>query len=237
MARSRTAGASSSSAARIAASRASSSVTASSAATRVAGVETGEYHFAQQIKQDQYDRVKALPAVEARILKFGGWPTAVVNHKQGAMTNKKLRQALQAALDMEPTLAAGIGNKAFYRVDGALFPPEQALWHSQAATTGYNQRNKDKARKLLQDAGYKGAAMKLHRLVKLREDGAFVPQIANYTWPAVMAKVDEINRSLRKRTQFPPGLYKLVDLANRKARSEQEFRTYLREIEWHLRMT
>jgi hypothetical protein len=89
----------------------------------------------------------------------------------------------------------------------------------------------------LTDPGYKEAAVKLHRLVKLREDGSFVPQIANYSWPALLARVDEINRSLRKRTRFPPGLYKLVDLANRKARSEQEFRTYLREIEWHIKMT
>ncbi len=89
----------------------------------------------------------------------------------------------------------------------------------------------------LSDSGYKEAAMRLHRLVKVREDGSFVPQIANYTFPALIAKVEEVNRSLRKRTVFPPGLYKLVDLANRKARSEQEFRTYLREIEWHLRMT
>jgi len=72
--------------------------------------------------------------------------------------------------------------------------------------------------------------------VKVREEGSFVPQIANYTWPQLLGKVDEINRSLRKRTRFPPGLYKLVDLANRKARSEQEFRTYLREIEWHMKM-
>ena|SRR6266511_2394822 len=89
----------------------------------------------------------------------------------------------------------------------------------------------------LTDAGYKEAAMRLHRLVKVREDGSFVPQVANYAFPALTGKVDEINRSLRRRTVFPPGLYKLVDLANRKARSEQEFRTYLREIEWHLRMT
>jgi len=92
-------------------------------------------------------------------------------------------------------------------------------------------------RPILQDPPYKAAAVRLHRLVKLREEGSFVPQIANYTWPQLLGKVDEINRSLRKRTRFPPGLYKLVDLANRKARSEQEFRTYLREIEWHMKMT
>lgn len=92
-------------------------------------------------------------------------------------------------------------------------------------------------RPILQDPGYKESAVRLHRLVKLREEGSFVPQIANYTWPALLGKIDELNRSLRKRTRFPPGLYKLVDLANRKARSEQEFRTYIREIEWHLKMT
>ena len=92
-------------------------------------------------------------------------------------------------------------------------------------------------RPILQDPGYKEAPVRLHRLVKVREEGSFVPQIANYTWPALLGKIDELNRSLRKRTRFAPGLYKLVDLANRKARSEQEFRTYIREVEWHLKMT
>ncbi|GEM_PF-6002674 len=92
-------------------------------------------------------------------------------------------------------------------------------------------------RSILGDQPYKEAAVRLHRLVKVREDGSYVPQIANYTWPALLGKIDEINRSLRKRTRFPPGLYKLVDLANRKARSEQEFRTYVREIEWHMKLT
>jgi peptide/nickel transport system substrate-binding protein len=125
-------------------------------AVRLAGVETGEYHFAHQIKQDQYDRIKTLPGIRPRVIKFGGWATAVINHKQGLMTNKTLRQALQAALDMEPILAAGFGNKAFYRADGAVFPPEQGLWHTPAGTAAYNQKSKDKARKLLQEAGYKG---------------------------------------------------------------------------------
>ena len=125
-------------------------------AVRLAGVETGEYHFGQQIKQDQYDRVKTIAALDARVVKPSGWTTAVLNHKQGLMTQKKLRQAFQAALDMEPIMAAGFGNKEFYRLDGALFYPEQTAWHSQAAVSAYNQKGKDKAKKLLQEAGYKG---------------------------------------------------------------------------------
>ena len=72
------------------------------------------------------------------------------------MANKKLRQAFLAALDMEPIMAAGFGNKAFYRIDGALFYPEQTAWHSQGGVTGYNQKNPAQGARLLKEAGYKG---------------------------------------------------------------------------------
>ena len=125
-------------------------------AVRLAGVETGEFHFAQQIKPDQYERIKGVAAVEARIVKPYGWITAVPNHKEGVMTSKKLRQAMLAALDMEPIMGAAMGNKDFYRLDGALFFPEQGLWYATTALTAYNQRDRDKARKLLREAGYAG---------------------------------------------------------------------------------
>jgi peptide/nickel transport system substrate-binding protein len=127
---------------------------------RLAGVETGEYDFAQQIKQDQYDRVKTMRDVDARVIKPSGWSTAVMNHKQGLMTDKRLRQAFQAALDMEPIMAAGFGHKDFYRLDGALMYPEQPQWHSKVATELYNQKNKAKAQKLLKDAGYSGTPVR-----------------------------------------------------------------------------
>jgi len=123
---------------------------------RLAGVETGEYHFAQNIKQDQYDRIKGIPGLVANIVKPYGWITAVPNHKQGVMAHRKVRQAFLASLDMEPIMSAGIGNKAFYRLDGALFYPEMGPAHTQAGAGAYNQRNRDRARALLQEAGYKG---------------------------------------------------------------------------------
>jgi peptide/nickel transport system substrate-binding protein len=129
-------------------------------AVRLAGVETGEYHFAQQIKPDQYDRIKTMAGVEARIVKPYGWITAVPNHKEGLMTNKKLRQAFQAALDMEPIMGAAMGNKDFYRLDGAVFFPEQGLWYSTAGLPSYNQRDQGKARRLLKEAGYAGQPLR-----------------------------------------------------------------------------
>jgi peptide/nickel transport system substrate-binding protein len=125
-------------------------------AVRLAGVETGEYHFAQLIKPDQYDRMKTMPGVTAGIIKPSAWTTAVLNHKQGPMTDKRVRQAFQAALDMEPIMAAGFGHKAFYRLDPGLLHVEQPQWHSKVGGELYDQHNPARARQLLREAGYAG---------------------------------------------------------------------------------
>jgi peptide/nickel transport system substrate-binding protein len=123
-------------------------------AVRLAGVETGEYHYGQQIQQDQYERIKKLRDVVPAIIKPSSWSTAVLNHKQGLMTDRRIRQAFQAALDMEPIMAAGFGDKAFYRLDPGLLFVEQPQWHSRAGAELYNQKNKAKAQKLLKEAAY-----------------------------------------------------------------------------------
>jgi peptide/nickel transport system substrate-binding protein len=124
-------------------------------AIREAGVQTGEYHYAQQLKPDAYERLRKLPEVEPVVVKPYGWATAILNAKQGVMTNKKLRQAFQARLDIEPMMQAAMGHPDFYRLDPGVFFPEQA-WHSKAGGELYNQRNKEKARQLLKESGYQG---------------------------------------------------------------------------------
>jgi peptide/nickel transport system substrate-binding protein len=124
-------------------------------AVRLAGVESGSYHYSTNIKQDQYERLLTMRSVEPRIGSLS-WIAAVLNHQQGLMTSKKLRQAFQAALDMEPIMAAAVGHPLFYRLDPGLWPPELVLWHSKAGGAAYNQKDKEKARRLLKEAGYAG---------------------------------------------------------------------------------
>jgi peptide/nickel transport system substrate-binding protein len=128
-------------------------------ATRQAGMVTGEYEYIQQVKPDQYERMKSSPGVEPVVVKPYGWVTIVFNLKQGLMTDLKLRQAAQAALDAEPMMLAGLGHKDFYRLDPGLFFQELP-WHSKASAAAYNQRDKDKARRLLKEAGYTGQPMR-----------------------------------------------------------------------------
>ena len=124
-------------------------------ATRQAGMITGEYGYIQQIKPDQYDRIRSSPGVEPVVVKPYGWVTIVLNNKQGLMTDKRVRQAIQAAVDPDPMMLGGLGHKDFYRLDPGLFFQESA-WHSKAGAALYNQRDKDKARLLLKEAGYQG---------------------------------------------------------------------------------
>ena len=125
-------------------------------ATRVAQVETGELEFADDLNLDAYDRLTKNPNVGPLVAKPYYWLVAVFNKKEGLMTNQKLRQAWQAALDIEPIMKNVAGGKAeFYRMDSSLAPVEITAWHTKLAGLPWNERNRDKARRLLQEAGYK----------------------------------------------------------------------------------
>lgn len=124
-------------------------------ATRQAGMVTGEYAYIPQVEADQYEQIRSAAGVEPVVVKPYGWATVVLNTKQGLMTDKRLRQAIQAALDVDPDDARGVGHKDFYRLDPGIFFQEEA-WHTRAGAALYNQRDKDKARRLLKEAGHSG---------------------------------------------------------------------------------
>ena len=126
-------------------------------ATRVAQIETGELDFAEQLNIDAYDRLVRNPGVRPVVAKPAFWLVAVFNKKEGPMTNQKLRQAWQAALDLEPIMrsVAG-GRREFYRIDCSIMFQEMAEWHVKLPALPCDEHNRDKVKRLLQDAGYKG---------------------------------------------------------------------------------
>ena len=126
-------------------------------ATRVAQVETGELDFADDLNLDSYDRLKKNPNAKPIVSKPYYWLVAVFNKKEGLMTNQKLRQAWQAAIDIEPIMKNVAGGHAeFYRMDSSLAPVEITTWHTNLSGLPWNEHNKDKAKRLLKESGYKG---------------------------------------------------------------------------------
>jgi peptide/nickel transport system substrate-binding protein len=126
-------------------------------ATRAAQVETGELDFADDLSLDQYDRLARSATARPLVAKPYFWLIAVFNKKEGLMTNQKLRQAWQAAVDVETIMkAVAAGRPEFYRLDASLMFQEVAEWHTRLPGLPYNERDVEKAKRLMREAGYRG---------------------------------------------------------------------------------
>jgi len=126
----------------------------SQVATRIAGVQSGDYQIADGINQDAYTQLKKDPRVDVGIVP-GSYLVFVFNTKQGLMTSLKLRQAVLVALDMQPILKATFGNPDLYTLDPSLYP-KGTPWYTTAGAEWYNVHNVDRAKQLAKEAGYSG---------------------------------------------------------------------------------
>jgi peptide/nickel transport system substrate-binding protein len=119
---------------------------------RVAGLQTGEYDFADFMPSASMSQLTADRSL--RVVRLGpqNYPTVYFNHT-GKFKNLKLRQAVQAALNMDEIMQ--VANDGDGRVDPGFYFKEQ-VWHTTAGGKLYNQKNAAKAKQLLKEAGYKG---------------------------------------------------------------------------------
>lgn len=122
------------------------------AGARVAGLQTGEYDFADFLPSASMPQLTGDRSL--RVVRLGpqNYPTIYFNHT-GKFKSLKLRQAVQAALNMDEIMQ--VANDGDGRVDPGFYFKEQ-VWHSSAGGKLYNQKNAARAKQLLKEAGYKG---------------------------------------------------------------------------------
>ena len=123
--------------------------------TRVNGIKAGEYDYAEWIPGDLFEGLERDASVRTMIRKAAEFGELFFNQKEGLMTNQKLRQAVYAALNMEPALRASVGPQKLWSLNGALMPPG-TKWYSKVALDQYSQGNAERAKALAKKAGYKG---------------------------------------------------------------------------------
>jgi peptide/nickel transport system substrate-binding protein len=102
-----------------------------------------------------YDHLTANPDLTVHIIEAPFETALILNKKQGVFTNVQMRQAILAALDMDALLRTGGGNPKFYYHDASL-EPKASPWWTDVGRERYNQPDRAKARRLLQEAGYQG---------------------------------------------------------------------------------
>jgi peptide/nickel transport system substrate-binding protein len=130
-------------------------------ATRVAGVETGQYDFTQDVPTDQYDMLAAKPNVKLYIIDPDAQLNIAFNRKKGRIfSNVNARRAIAAALDMEEIMGSANGNPRFWRLNHAMFN-QGNIWYSEKGKEKYNVHDIGKAKQLLAMAAYDGKPVKI----------------------------------------------------------------------------
>lgn len=124
-------------------------------ATRVSGIRSGDYDFADEVSIDNYEVINEDPDIVATITKPRRYIGLVFNTRTGLFSDMKARQAVNMALDMDTIMLAAAGNPDFYRLNHGLMFPEQA-WFVDSASDKYNQKNTEKAKQVLEEIGYNG---------------------------------------------------------------------------------
>ncbi|MCJ8141249.1 ABC transporter substrate-binding protein [Falsirhodobacter halotolerans] len=128
--------------------------------TRVEGLLSGQFDYADSLSTEAFDRIAASDVAEPVLLEPFGFPLMAINHKQGLMTDLNIRRAVQAALPYDDMLFAAFGDEKFFQTDGALYP-EGWPWHTEAGTELYNINDPEKAAEYLEEAGYDGQPLRI----------------------------------------------------------------------------
>ena len=131
------------------------------ASTRLAALEQGDLDFMVNLPEAEYDRVKVSSKMQPIILQPPAYLCMFFNHKQGPLTNLKVRQALVAALDMDLIMKQVKGKSSMRQVFGGFFPLGTSYSSDEGSAGYYNQKDPAKAKELLKESGYKNQKIRI----------------------------------------------------------------------------
>ena len=131
------------------------------ATTRVEGVLSGQFQFADLLQVESMGRLeKAAPNVVPILTQNFGFPYIVFNTKEGVLAKQDMRQAVQTAMGPAEMLQAGFGDKRFYTAEPNFFP-KGTPYYSDEGGKLYNQKSPQLAKDQAAKAGYKAEPIRI----------------------------------------------------------------------------
>ena len=125
---------------------------------RVAALQSGDVDVAAAIPPDLAKRFANDPDIATQTVFPYCMQVYVVNSSQGPTANPKIRQAIDAVVDVEEiSLATG----QIAKPNHSLVYPFSPYYQGDKMKVYYDQKNPEKAKKLLTEAGYKGETITL----------------------------------------------------------------------------
>lgn len=122
------------------------------AGAREASLVSGDYDFVDFIPGESVPNLKTVDGITIVELMPYTWPVIYINHSEDSLlSDLRLRKAVQAGLDHEEIMIASCGGSG--RLDPGMYFKEQ-VWHTDVGAELYNQNDQEKAKKLMEEAGY-----------------------------------------------------------------------------------
>lgn len=131
-------------------------------ASRVGGLKTGEFDFTDVLPLSAYESLKKTPKVIVQPTKLPvDWITLLFNPTKPPFNDVVMRRAVQATLDEDEVMSTvAEGRKEFYQVDSSWMFKGSRWYDPVGEQLGlYNQKNPEKAKRLMEEAGYKGESI------------------------------------------------------------------------------
>jgi peptide/nickel transport system substrate-binding protein len=122
------------------------------AAARTAALEVGEVHGVEDVPAVSQKRLQGNSAIKLSRLETFWMQIAYPNFSAPPTDNLKVRQAMLAAMDFDEIMEAATEGQ--YKLNmGFQFPGQQ--YYTEAGKELLNQKNREKAKQLLAEGGYK----------------------------------------------------------------------------------
>jgi peptide/nickel transport system substrate-binding protein len=119
---------------------------------RTAALQTGEVHVIDYLDPVAAQRLRSNADLKMYDMLPWAYQTLILNHSQAPMGNLKLRQAIQATMNMEEIMA--ISTNGLFRLEHGWQHPGTTYFAGDVGKPLYNMKNAELARRLLRESGY-----------------------------------------------------------------------------------
>lgn len=130
-------------------------------AQRLNGLIAGEYQYADDLDVSAWDTLNSTDGIEPVVVPNTWIPLAWFNTLKGPLADQRVREALLLCIDMDDCLLASVGgHEELYDLNPSLFFKEMVWYNEVEGMEKYNAKDLDRAKELLDEAGYNGEEIK-----------------------------------------------------------------------------
>ena len=137
-------------------------------ASRIAGIQAGDYHYLETASPDQATTLEGSENVAVDTLPADAWLNIVLNLRSPVLEDLRVRRAIQSALDHAAIMQAAFG-EGFYELTPELIPGAPT-WYSDAGIEYFNVNDPDASRQLLDESGYDGEPLRIMTTQEVQQE-------------------------------------------------------------------